>query len=265
MKKARFTVITIGLNDLAGLRETRASVAAQTFPDFEWIIVDGGSTDGTVEYLQELDQSNCAWSSERDEGLFHAMNKGLDRASGEYVIFMNSGDRFANKDVLSRAHALLAQNEDQIDLLFGDAYEVSSDGQMLLKKARPVTSIKRGMFAHHQSIFYARRAIGTTRYHCGFRIAADYHFTSVLLAHGAKSFYLEYPLSLFQRGGSSETNAGIGRRENLIVQKDVLGVGLPRRTLNHISFLISAFFRTHMRRLYDRLRYRLVAPHHAAR
>jgi putative colanic acid biosynthesis glycosyltransferase len=258
MKNPRFTVITIGWNDLPGLRETRASVCAQTFSDFEWIIVDGGSTDGTIEYLEELDQPNCVWSSERDEGLYHAMNKGLERASGDYVVFMNSGDRFAGRDVLYRADALLAQKEGQIDLLFGDAYEQNSDGEMLLKKAHPISSIKRGMFTHHQSIFYARRAIGETRYDCGFRIAADYHFTSVLVARGATSFYLEHPLSVFQRGGCSETNAGIGRRENLAVQKDVLQVGLSRRTINHVSFLISAFLRTRMPGLYERLRYQSV-------
>jgi len=259
MKKPRFTVITIGWNDLRGLRETQGSVGAQTFSDFEWIVVDGGSTDGSVEYLEGLDHPNYAWSSERDKGLYDAMNKGLERASGEYVVFMNSGDSFAGKDVLSRVDdALLTQKESQIDLLFGDAYEQNSDGGMLLKKARPVSSINRGMFAHHQSIFYASTAIGELRYDCGFRIAADYHFTSTLIARGAKTFYLEHPLSVFQRGGCSETNAGIGRRENLAVQKDVLHLGLPRRTMNHVSFLISAFLRTRMPGLYERLRYQSV-------
>jgi putative colanic acid biosynthesis glycosyltransferase len=260
MRRRRFTVITIGFNDLAGLRETRASVDAQSFSDFEWIIVDGGSTDGTLEYLQGLHQPGCMWKSEPDEGIFHAMNKGLDLASGEFVIFMNSGDSFADKDVLERANALLVQKEGQIDLLFGNAYEKNSSGDILLKKARPATSINRGMFAHHQSILYARESIGDTRYDCGFRLAADYHFTSRLLARGARPFYLDLPFSMFRRGGFSEKNAKIGRRENLAVQKDVLRIGPTRRMFNHVSFLIAAFLRVYMRSFYDRLRYRHAAP-----
>src|ERR1700682_3098079 len=121
MKQVRFSIITIVLNDLVGLRETKTSVDAQGFSDFEWIVVDGGSIDGTPEYLRQLDRSNCRWISEPDGGLYAAMNKGLDLAAGQYVIFMNSGDRFAGKDVLARADALVAQNEQQTDLIFGDA------------------------------------------------------------------------------------------------------------------------------------------------
>ena len=260
MKRARFTVITIALNDLSGVRETRISVETQSFSDFEWIVVDGGSTDGTLEYLRRLDQPNCGWTSEPDKGLFDAMNKGLDLAAGDYVIFMNSGDTFAGKDVLARVEALAAQNEDQMDLLFGDAYEKNSSGKLFLKPARSADAIRRGMFTHHQAMVYARKAIGDMRYDCRFRLAADYHFTSRLLARGARSFYVGFPICIFERAGLSEKNAGIGRRENLVVQKEVLRLGRAQRTYNHASFLVSAFLRTYMRSFYDRLRYRPAAP-----
>ena len=188
------------------------------------------------------------------------MNKGLDQSTGQYVVFMNSGDRFAANDVLSRADALIAQNENQMGLLFGDAYEESSSGKLLLKRARSVGAIKRGMFTHHQSMIYARKVIDDMRYDCRFRMAADYHFTCRLLARGASSFYLGFPISIFKRGGLSEKNAEIGRRENLAVQKDVLRLGPVRRTYNYASFLTSAFLRTYMRAFYDRLRYRHAAP-----
>lgn len=260
IKLLRFSVITIALNDLAGLTETKASVDVQDFSDFEWIVVDGGSIDGTLEYLRRFDQPNYRWKSEPDKGLFDAMNKGLDRATGQYAIFMNSGDRFAARDVLSRADALIAQSENQIGLLFGDAYEESSSGKLLLKPARSVGAIKRGMFTHHQSMMYARRVIGDMRYDCSFRLAADYHFTCRVLARGAGSLYLGFPISIFKRGGFSESNAELGRRENLAVQKDVLRLGPVRRAYNHASFLASAFLRTYMRGFYDRLRYRHAAP-----
>jgi putative colanic acid biosynthesis glycosyltransferase len=256
MKQPQFTVVTIALNDLPGLKETSASVGSQRFLDFEWIVVDGGSSDGTVEYLRGIDQGNCRWISELDEGLFYAMNKGLDRAAGDYIIFMNSGDTFADEDVLARIHTVIAEYENHIDFLFGDAYERGSSGKLLLKPARPAESIKRSMFTHHQAMIYARKAIGDMRYDCRFRMAADYHLTSRLLARGARSVYLGFPVCVFERAGFSENNAEIGRRENLTIQKDVLGVGPIRRNYNHASLLASAFLRTYMRGLYDRLRYR---------
>jgi putative colanic acid biosynthesis glycosyltransferase len=234
-------------------------VGAQTFSDFEWIVVDGGSTDGTAEYLRRIRQSNYRWTSERDEGLYYAMNKGLVQATGEYIIFMNSGDAFANKDVLERIHAAIGEREHQVDLLFGDAFERGASGRLLLKPARPAEAIKRSMFTHHQAMVYARKAIGEMRYDCRFRMAADYDFTSRLLARGARSLYLGFPVCVFQQAGFSERNAEIGRHENLAIQKEVLGVGPVRRSYNHASLLAAAFLRTYMRGLYNRLRYREAA------
>jgi putative colanic acid biosynthesis glycosyltransferase len=260
MKPLRFSVITIALNDLAGLKETKISVDAQGFSDFEWIVVDGGSTDGTLEYLRQFDQPNCRWKSEHDEGLFDAMNKGLDRATGQYVIFMNSGDRFAAHDILSRADALIVQNENQTGLLFGDAYEESSSGKLLLKRARSVGAIKRGMFTHHQSMMYSRTVVGDMRYDCSFRLAADYHFTCRVLARGARSFYLGFPVSIFKRGGFSESNTELGRREGLAIQREVLRLGRVRRAYNYASLLASDLMRRHMRGFYDHLRFRQGSP-----
>src|SRR6202521_4290017 len=123
MKEERFSVLTITLNDVGGFVKTKASIDTQTFSDFQWIIVDGGATDGTVEHLRRLDRPNCKWISQADEGLYDAMNKGLNLVTGEYVIFMNSGDRFTDQNVLHRVDALLARNEEQADFIYGDAYE----------------------------------------------------------------------------------------------------------------------------------------------
>jgi putative colanic acid biosynthesis glycosyltransferase len=260
MKQVRFTVVTITFNDLPGLRETTDSVKAEDFSDFEWIIVDGGSTDGTLEYLQQLDHPKCRWTSEPDKGIFDAMNKGLDRTTGEYVVFMNSGDAFAGKDVLTRIDAIAGHGEIRPDLIFGDAYEENSSGQRLLKPARSAEAIKRGMFTHHQAMVYAREVIKGLRYDCRFRLAADYHFTCRVLARGASSFYLGFPVCIFKRAGFSESHAEVGRRENLAVQKEVLGLWLGRRAYNYVSYLAAAAMRTYMRGLYDRLRFRHAAP-----
>jgi putative colanic acid biosynthesis glycosyltransferase len=256
MKEKRFSIITITLNDLDGFVETKASIVTQTFSDFQWVIVDGGSTDGTLEQLRRLDLPSCEWISQADEGLYDAMNKGLDLVTGQYVIFINSGDRFTDQNVLDRVDALLARKEEQVDFIYGDAYEQNTKGQLLLKPTRPVGAIRRGMFTHHQAMFYARKAIGDMRYDRRFRVAADYHFTCRLLTKGVRTVRVDFPISVNKRGGHSENNARIGRRENLVIQKEILRIGPSQRAYNHASFMISAIMRTYIRGLYDRIRFR---------
>jgi glycosyltransferase involved in cell wall biosynthesis len=98
--KLFFTIITINFNNINGLTRTFTSVVEQSFKDYEYIVIDGGSTDGSKEFL--LDNSNKIdyWVSECDEGIYHAMNKGIDKAKGKYCIFLNSGDYFFDREVL---------------------------------------------------------------------------------------------------------------------------------------------------------------------
>jgi len=256
MSEPRFSIITITLNDHAGLVRTRASVAAQRCTDFEWLVIDGGSSDGTLEYLRQIRHPNCKWISEPDGGLYDAMNKGLSWATGQYVIFMNSGDRLARPDVLPRIANALEEHGQDWDLVFGDSLEETDRGGLLLKKARGVGFVKYGMFTHHQAMLYARRAIADLRYDCGFVIAADYDLTCRLLARGGSDLRLRFPISINKRAGLSERNAGTGRRENLAIQKRVLRLGRVRRAANYAVLLGSALMRAHLRRLYDCIRFR---------
>ena len=97
----KFSVITINYNHKEGLIHTIKSVLCQTCTDFEYIIIDGGSTDGSAEVIKEYDKAIAYWVSEKDNGVYHAMNKGVAQAHGDYLIFMNSGDCFHSSDVLS--------------------------------------------------------------------------------------------------------------------------------------------------------------------
>lgn len=106
------SVITINYNNAEGLRKTLLSTFAQTYKDFEYIIVDGGSTDGSRELIAEYEVCFTKWVSEADDGIYDAMNKGVALASGEYVLFMNSGDVFFNEDVLARVHPLMGRKRD---------------------------------------------------------------------------------------------------------------------------------------------------------
>ena len=102
-----FSVITINYNNCEGLQRTIDSVIGQTFKDFEFIVIDGGSTDGSVDIINKNAASITYWISERDNGIYHAMNKGIAQAHGDYCIFMNSGDCFYNIEVLKKSVVLI--------------------------------------------------------------------------------------------------------------------------------------------------------------
>ena len=96
----KLSIITINYNNKVGLQKTIDSVVCQTWHDFEWIVIDGGSTDGSKELIEQYQQHFAYWCSEPDKGVYNAMNKGIDHAHGDYVNFMNSGDAFHDGEVL---------------------------------------------------------------------------------------------------------------------------------------------------------------------
>ena len=101
----KFSIITINYNNREGLRSTIDSVVRQTSDDYEFIVIDGGSTDGSVEVVNNYKDRINYWVSEPDKGIYHAMNKGVAQAHGDYCIFMNSGDCFYDQTVLERVKA----------------------------------------------------------------------------------------------------------------------------------------------------------------
>lgn len=98
--KPLISIITVNLNDVEGLKRTMTSVFGQTFKDFEYIVIDGGSTDGSKEYIEQHSDRIDFWVSEKDTGIYNAMNKGIKAATGEYLLFLNSGDELFNNEVL---------------------------------------------------------------------------------------------------------------------------------------------------------------------
>jgi glycosyltransferase involved in cell wall biosynthesis len=112
----RISIITINLNNRDGLERTVKSVITQTFRDYEFIIIDGGSTDGSIDVIQEYIQSIHVWRSEKDSGIYNAMNKGIFLSEGEYILMLNSGDKFHSDNSLQIA----SKYTFNYDIIFGD-------------------------------------------------------------------------------------------------------------------------------------------------
>lgn len=175
----KITVITVCRNCASTIEATVRSVLAQDYPDLEYVVVDGASTDGTLEILRKHADRISRLVSEPDRGVYDAMNKGLRLATGEYLLFMNAGDVFAANDVLSKAAARA-----DADVIYGD-FEYASGP----RKGRVLADIDRGVF-NHQCVLY-RKALHATfgeYFDIPGLTAADYLFFMRLRASGRTSF-----------------------------------------------------------------------------
>lgn len=200
-----FSVITVTRNNLSGLQKTHKSILCQTCEDYQWIVIDGASNDGTSDFLRT---KNAHWISEPDNGIYDAMNKGMTQAQGKYLIFMNAGDCFATCGTLA---LIQKQAQRDPDFIYGDAFEDKN-----YKKARSHLKINRGMITHHQSMIYkAPLEPYDTRY----AIAADYDATRRFLRNALHITYIPKPVCLFETGGISQQNVTQGRKEQFKIRK----------------------------------------------
>lgn len=250
-----FSVLTITLNNREGFGETRASIEEQSLRDFEWIVIDGSSTDGTLDDLKKITGPNFSYFSEKDNGLFDAMNRGLAHSRGQYVVFMNSGDCFAGPRILESIRERVLASNPRPEMVFGDAWEKDVDGQLLLKKARSIEWLHYGMHTHHQAILYSREALDGILFDESLAVSADYDFTCRVYRRGGASLAMGFPICIFSRGGNSQKRAAMGRSDNWRIQRDVLGHWYGRRLATRAAYVVSHLARTKLSRVYDRLRF----------
>ncbi len=250
MNGPRISVVTVVRNDLHGLLATRASLQAQGFDGWEWIVVDGASTDGTAAWLAAHADEPAWWRSAPDEGLYDAMNVGLAAATGDYVLFLNAGDTLAGPDVLARAAAA------EGDLLYGDALERATDGDLRLKPARSHRFAFYGMFTHHQAMLYRRALVGGLHFESRYTVGADYAFTLQALAAAGTVEKLEFPVCIFAHGGLSQRRAALGRSDQTRARRELLGIGrLPCAAITATQCCTAAIKR-HLPTLYSFGRFR---------
>lgn len=174
MKK--ITIITINFNDKKGLNITFESVFNQVYQDFEYIVIDGGSTDGSKDIIESNASKIHYWVSEPDKGVYNAMNKGIKIANGEFIIFMNAGDTFVDKDVLLNVHQDLTS---QYDIYYGDNYKVKADGSKRLKTypEKLTFSFFYTSCINHQSTFIRKKLFDEYFYYNeAFKIVSDWEF-----------------------------------------------------------------------------------------
>ena len=242
-----FSIITITYNASKELPATMRSVAEQTFTDFEHLIIDGASKDDTVGIAKKMATPNMTIYSEPDKGLYDAMNKGLCKAKGKYLIFMNAGDAFHDKHVLMQMSQVVG---DDTDIIYGDTNLVDACREFVAKRHLSVPekltfgSFRKGMLVCHQA-FVVRRELAP-EYDLRYRFSADYEWclkclkkTSYRRCKNLHRVIVDYLVD-----GLTDKNHKASLKERFAIMCQYFGY--ISTILFHLSFVPRYFYRKFM-------------------
>ncbi len=223
LQRPKVTIITVVFNARSTLERTILSVKGLDYPHVEYLVVDGGSTDGTLDLIHQYREQINQWISEPDKGLYDAMNKGLCMATGDYVWFINAGDEVAAPEVLTR----LFERSPGADIYYGDTMIVDLEGKEIghrrLSPPEHLTwkDFSKGMLVSHQSVLVARHLAGP--YDLRYRFSADYDWVLSALKRARQVANSHMVLSRFLDGGLTKKNIIPGLKERLIIMMKNFG------------------------------------------
>lgn len=225
----KLSIITVNYNDAKGLERTIKSVISQNYQDFEFIIIDGGSSDGSQDIIKKYERHIDYWVSEPDGGIYQGMNKGLRQAKGDYVNFMNSGDRFHSADVLGRLFLL----DTDADIITGT--HVGSPHPNIGKDGISLYTLCTGA-VDHQASFIKRDVALRHLYDEKYKIVSDWKFfIEALIIDDCSFFYTDTIVVDVDMTGISNTSLDLNRREREAVLKELF----PERILTDYRLLMS--------------------------
>ena len=217
MKFPKVSVITVCRNAATLLESTINDVCSQQYDDLEYIVIDGNSTDDSIEIINRYHDSIDYWISEDDRGIYDAMNKGVKAAAGEWVIFMNAGDGFASVDVLKQV--FYQQVAIDSDVIYGDVVK-EIDGENVVKKAHRFCNSHRICFCHQSSIT-KRSLLLENPFDEQLKFSADFKFFKILGLRGCRFHHVDFPIAKFDTHGVSNTQRSKGLFENIQVVKSL--------------------------------------------
>lgn len=202
----KVTVVTAVLNDAGHIEQTILSVISQTDIEIEYIIVDGGSKDGTLELIGKYKDKISLLISEPDRGVYDAMNKGIKYSTGDFVYFINSGDVLLNPSILSKIK--LEELKEKNAIIYGNVI-VANGNIEALEKPRPFFNSKmkfKGIGICHQSMFFPGELIRNEKYDLSYNIAADYDLAYRLWRKGTVFLYKDITIAKYDWGKGISSN-----------------------------------------------------------
>lgn len=199
--KPLISIITVVYNGENFLEETIKSVINQTYSNVEYIIIDGGSSDSTVDIIQKYDNNIDYWKSEKDSGIYEAMNKGIDMATGGWINFMNAGDSFYNENTLEQL--FLDNDYTKYDIVYGN-HKVIYTNKSRIAMAGCIKDIWKGSQFCHQSTFVSTKVHKKNKFNLSNRIGADFEFFYNLYKQNLNFKYIDIVIANYSAGGLSD-------------------------------------------------------------
>lgn len=234
-----FSLVTVCYNAATSIADTLDSARKQSCRDFENVVVDGASTDETLNVIRQFDDLPIMLASEPDKGIYDAMNKGIARANGEVLYFLNADDRLHDPEVLSKIIEVFRKNP-EVDLVWGNVVYEKPDGSTY---RRTFSHIHPGNLVfldlNHQGAFARKRLFDRIgNFNTDFRINADYDWFLRALRSGASWHYADIDIARFHTGGTHARNIQKLRDERHAVRMQYIkpipyGVGALIHNLNH--------------------------------
>ena len=234
--RMKYSIITINYNNRDGLENTIKSVINQTCQDFEYIVIDGGSTDGSVDVIKKYDDRIDYWISEPDKGIYNAMNKGILQAHGEYLNFMNSGDCFYDEKVLQEVYVRLNN-----DMVVGRDFHFN---QQTKRSHKTIFPLRLSMFTFyssylpHQSTFFKKNLFENAMYDESYKIVSDWKFyIQKIIDEACNVSFIDVVVAWREQDGISSGEMDLVNIEREKVLKEFLpsGINSDYQTLTKID------------------------------
>ncbi len=200
VNKSLISVITVVYNNVKGIKETIQSIVNQSYKNIEFIVIDGNSKDGTIEVINNYKDKISKFISEPDKGIYDAMNKGIDLSSGDYIVFMNSGDKFYDNNVLS----VIFQNRVSSDVIYGNHCQDFGSYKTIIKAKHPST--KEPMPFCHQSVFVKSEILKNNKFNLLYKICSDRDLFIRIFNQKVTYNYFNITISVIEAFGTSNEN-----------------------------------------------------------
>ena len=244
----KISVVTVSLNRCSELEGTIKSVLAQSYPNLEYLIIDGGSDDGSVDLIRQSSSRIQYWVSEPDHGIYDAMNKGTRAATGEWIVFMNAGDRFHDDAVVAD---MFAEPHNDADLVYGHTllwYAREGVGKFI--PAESTAALPLRMNCSHQSLFARRSLLVSIPFSLGLMVA-DYEFIVRMHKEGRRFKIVDRIVSIYVNGGISDMNRlrSLAQRWRIATR---YGLMTLRRSLSYLVMGMRAGPGPYMKRILPR-------------
>jgi len=233
------SVVTVVRNDLAGIQKTYKSLLVQSNQEYEWVVVDALSSDGTGEFVKSLTDKRIVFLSEKDKGIYDGMNKGISLSKGDYIFFLNAGDFLYNESVLEHIFQIVRNQE--YDIIYGAvAMRIGKNVYKRFPK-KNADSVKHTLPGHHQATFYNRKAIQLFDYDLKYEFSGDYYIAAKFYHEGYRNYYFsDTIIAEFEVGHHSYKNLFKIWKYSNDIQNRILRLAFFDRLASSFKRLISS-------------------------